>query len=202
MLSLRVLDHNSEERAMADVVRMSSEAKIEAAMRRSLPRLGPDARAQVEAMLSPESLAIIGGTVIVWAGSHFFGVGEVADVILLVVGFTLLGTSAYDGARELIAFAQTALGATNDAAVDEAAEHFSRAVVILGITTISAILLRKSASGVVKRGAPRMEPMPNVGRPPLPGTPPPHHPSRLVAQWGARHHGRLGEHRHSAQSNP
>jgi len=38
---------------MADVARMSAGEKIEAAMRRSLPRLGPEASVQVEAMLSP-----------------------------------------------------------------------------------------------------------------------------------------------------
>jgi len=157
---------------MADVARMSAAEKIEEAMRRSLPRLGPDARMQVEAMLSPASLAIITATLIAWAGSHFIGVGEIADIILLVAGFALLGMSAYSGAKELVSFARAALGATNDAALDEAAEHFSRAVVILGVTTISAILLRKSASGVLRRGAPKMQAMPNVGRPPAPGTPP------------------------------
>ncbi len=157
---------------MVDVAGLGSEAKIEEAMRRSLPRLEPDARAQVEAMLSPASLAIIAGTLIAWAGAHFVGVGEIVDIALLVVGFTLLGTSAYEGAKELVAFAHSALSAATESALDEAAEHFSRAVVILGITTISAILLRKSASGIIKRGPPRTQPMPRVGPPPQPGTPP------------------------------
>jgi len=156
---------------MADVATMSRETKIQEAMRRSLPRLGPDARAQVEAMLSPTSLAIIGATLVAWAGSHFFGIGEIVDIILLIVGFSMLGVSVFEGAQELMAFADSALGATNDAALDEAADHFAKAVVILGISTISAILLRKSASSVIKRGPPQIHKMPNVGRPPAPGTP-------------------------------
>jgi len=157
---------------MAQVATMSRESKIQEAMRRSLPRLGPDARAQVEAMLSPASLAIIGSTLVVWAGSHFFGIGEIVDIVLLVVGFSLLGVSVLEGAKELMAFAETALGAVDEAELDKAAEHFARAVVILGISTISAILLRKSASSVIKRGAPHIHRMPNIGKPPAPGTPP------------------------------
>lgn len=88
------------------------------------------------------------------------------------MGFTLLGMSAYEGAKELVAFARAALGATSEAALDEAAEHFARAVVILGISTISAILLRKSASRVIKRPPPRVQAMPRVGSLPTPGTPP------------------------------
>jgi hypothetical protein len=42
-----------------------------------------EGRAVVEALLKPETLAIIAGTLVVWAGSHFLGVGEIVDVILL-----------------------------------------------------------------------------------------------------------------------
>jgi hypothetical protein len=69
-----------------EIARMSSADKIGEAMRRSLPHLPEGARALVESMLSPGSLALIAGTIAVWAGSHFFGVGEVVDVILLGVG--------------------------------------------------------------------------------------------------------------------
>lgn len=75
---------------MADVARMSKETRIQESMRRSLNRLGPSARSQVEAMLSPSSIAIICTTLVAWAGSHFFGVGEIVDMILLVVGFSRL----------------------------------------------------------------------------------------------------------------
>jgi hypothetical protein len=68
---------------------LSAQDKIGKAIRRSLPMLPAEAQHLVQAMLSPESLAIVASTLIVWAGSHFFGVGEIADIILLGMGFTL-----------------------------------------------------------------------------------------------------------------
>jgi hypothetical protein len=68
-----------------DVAQMSGVDKVGEAMRRSLPHLPSEARATIQLMLRPESLAIVAGTVVVWAGSHFFGVGEIVDVILLAV---------------------------------------------------------------------------------------------------------------------
>jgi hypothetical protein len=156
---------------MADVSEMSSQGRIEEAIRRSLPRLGPEAREQVLAMLSPASLVIVSATLVAWAGSHAFGVGEIVDIVLLVVGFSLLGWSVLEGARELVAFAETALKATNDSQIDVAAEHFARAIAILGISTVSAILLHRGASAAVRRGAPAFRSLPDVGPPPAPGAP-------------------------------
>jgi len=70
-------------------------------MRRSLPLLPAEARHQVQALISPESLAIIAGTLLLWAGSHLFGAGEIVDVILLTVGFAVLGLSVFSGGQEL-----------------------------------------------------------------------------------------------------
>jgi hypothetical protein len=72
---------------------LGAQEKISDALRRSLPLLPLEARQQVEALLTPTSIALVAGTLIVWAGSHVIGIGEIADVILLVVGFTVLGTS-------------------------------------------------------------------------------------------------------------
>ena len=157
---------------MGDVSRMSKQEKIGEAMRRSLPLLPAEAQEQVKAMLTPTSLSIAAGTLIVWAGSHFFGVGEIVDVILLVVGAAFLGLSVFSGAGELYDFATTAINAQNDAALDEAAKHFAKAVNILGITVISAILLKKSANPVIARGRPQIRPMPRLGVPPAAGVRP------------------------------
>jgi hypothetical protein len=156
---------------MADVKTMSTQEKIGEAIRRSLPLLPAEAREQVKAMLTPESLAIISGTLVVWAGSHFFGVGEIVDVILLVIGFAAVGLGVFSGAEELYNFATTAINAQLDADLDRAAQHFAKAVNILGITVISAILLKKSANQVVARGKPQIKPMPKVGPPPPGGAP-------------------------------
>jgi hypothetical protein len=151
---------------MVDVAAMSSQEKIAECLRRSLPLMPSEARRQVEAMVSPESLAIVSGTILVWGGSHIFGIGEVVDLILLAVGFALLGGSIFAGARELYDFCVGAVNAHEEPDLDAAARHFSIAIGILGISTISAVLFRGSARAVVVRGRPQVRAMPNVGPPP------------------------------------
>lgn len=156
---------------MSNVAGMRNDQKVAEAMRRSLPHLPAEARNHVLALLEPSSIAIISGTLLVWAGSHFFGVGEIVDVILLGVGFGLLGMAVVTGAEELYKFATTALNARTDADLDIAGRHFAQAVAILGISVISTLLLRKSARAASSRGRPTVRPLPNVGKTPPPGTP-------------------------------
>jgi hypothetical protein len=154
---------------MSNVAGMRSDQKVAEAMRRSLPHLPAEARNQVLALLEPSSIAIISGTLLIWAGSHFFGVGEIVDVILLGVGFGLLGMAVFTGAEALHAFATTALNARTDADLDIAGRHFAQAVAILGISVISTLLLRKSARAASSRGRPTVRPLPNVGTGPAAG---------------------------------
>ncbi len=154
---------------MPDTLTLSATERVGEAMRRSLPLLPGEARGTVEAMLQPEALAIVAGTLVVWAGSHFFGVGEVVDIILLVVGFAALGMSVFSGAGELSEFTTKAVNGRTSADLDEAAGHFAKAVMLLGISAIQAMLLRGAAKPVVQRGMPRVEPLPDVGTPPPAG---------------------------------
>jgi hypothetical protein len=75
------------------VAALSSRDKIREAILRSKKYLPAALAAQVEAFLTPENLALMTATVAVWAGSHFFGVGEVVDVGLLLVGAFFVGWS-------------------------------------------------------------------------------------------------------------
>ena len=97
-------------------------------MKRSLPLLPMEARGVVEGMLRPETLAIVSGTLVVWAGSHLFGVGEIVDLALLALGVAALGFAVFDGAGELYAFATIAIDASSLAQLDEAGQRFARAV--------------------------------------------------------------------------
>lgn len=111
----------------------------------------------------------MGASVVAWAGSHAIGVGEFVDVILLAVGTVALGFSVFEGARELLAFATTAIRAHSEADLDRAGKHFAQAVTILGISTIQAVLLRGGARAVRARGVPRFRRMARVGEPPAAG---------------------------------
>jgi hypothetical protein len=148
------------------VLQMTTQEKVEAAIRLSLPLMSGETRAQVQALISPQSLMIITGTLVLWAGSHFFGVGEIVDVIGLLVGFALLGASVLEGARSLYDFANGSVGARSEDDLKRAAQAFAHAVNVLGISAISAVLLHRSSTAAWSRGAPRVRPMVQVGTPP------------------------------------
>ena len=174
-----------------DVRRMSQQEKIGEALLRSIPLLPAETQAQVRAMLTPESLKIIAGTLILWAGSHFVGVGEFVDIILLGVGVGTIGFGVFGGVEALYNFATTAINAQTVADLDRAAKYFAEAVNILGITIISSLLLKKSAHSVLDRGRPMIRPMPYVGKQPPAGTPPISRPQSLpdgkfgaTDEWG------------------
>jgi len=144
--------------ALLPVSSMSIDDKVKEALQRSIPLLPTEAREQIEAMLTPESLAIIAGTLVIWAGSHFFGVGEIVDVILLVIGFALLGPAVWTTATELYEFGKQAISAKTQGDLNSAAEHFAKAVVVGGITIITAVLLRSNVGAVRARGGVTVKP--------------------------------------------
>jgi len=151
------------------ITRMSDSDKIGEAIRRSLPHIPSDARAVVSSLLLPQSLGIIAGTLVVWAGSHVFGVGEIVDIILLGIGVIALGFAVFEGAAELYDFAVGAIGARSEADLEKAGRHFAYAVTLLGVSTIQAILLRGQGRAVMARGRPQIYPRPYVGLPPPAG---------------------------------
>jgi hypothetical protein len=153
----------------AEIARMSNTDKVGEAMRRSLSHMPADARGVVEGLIQPQSLAIIAGTLVVWAGSHLFGVGEVVDIILFAVGGVMLGFSVFEGAGELFDFGHKAINARTDADLESAGQHFARAVVILGISTIQAVLMRGQGKTVIARGRPQVYPRTRLPPPPPSG---------------------------------
>lgn len=151
-------------------VRMSSADKIGEAIRLSLPHIPAEAQATVRSLLHPHSLAIVAGTLAVWAGSHAFGVGEIVDVVLLGIGVATFGFAVFEGASELCSFVTGAQNAQSEADLEKAGQHFARAVTLLGISTLQAVLLRGQGKVVSARSwPPKIYSLPNLGFSPIPG---------------------------------
>lgn len=129
--------------------------RVAEAMRRSIPLLPAEAANAVKSLTSPESLLIVTGTLTLWAGAQFFGVGEIADIILLVLGGVFLGKGVIELAQELWQFANLTILGSTDKDTDEAAKHFAKAVMLAGVDIVTAILLRR---GVKYRGVRSTEP--------------------------------------------
>lgn len=135
-------------------LRWSSTERIRESIIRSKNHLPSAVGHQLDALLTAESLAILAGTLTVWAGSHFFGVGEIVDVGLLLVGAFFVGWSITDVARDLLDFALKSVNARSDADIDRAAQSLARAIITGGLTAVMALLLKRSATSVQNtRGA-------------------------------------------------
>jgi hypothetical protein len=162
---------------MANVATMTVNQRLAEVLTRSKRYFGPDIGRFIDSLLSPTNLAILGGTLVAWAGSHLFGVGEIVDVLLLVVGAFSIGWSIEEVGQKLYTFADRTINAQSDADLDVAAQAFSRAVVLAGVTTIMALLLRRSVKEIqLTRGAnvldamrPRNPGLPAVGSDPAAG---------------------------------
>jgi hypothetical protein len=152
-----------------DIGRMTSNEKLAEAMRRSLSYLPAQSGSAVMALLKPETLVIITGTLVVWAASHFFGVGEIVDLILLGAGVVVLGFAVFEGADALSDFVAIAIDANSDADLETAGRHFARALTLLGVSTIQAVLLKGRAGVVMARSAVKIHPRIKVDVPPPAG---------------------------------
>jgi hypothetical protein len=175
---------------------MSDAEKVGEAIRRALPLIGPEAREEASKLLDPLVLATVAGVLTAWVISHFVGIGEIVDVILLAAGVFAIGMSVFDGVSELFQFANAALHASGESDLDNAAKHFADAVAILGIQAVLSVLLRSAPrtfrGGRVKVGAPPPFARGAVSRPPLRSTralPPAH---GETGAWGDIVISRLG----------
>jgi hypothetical protein len=151
---------------------MSAADKVTEAMQRSLSKLPGDVASALQALFSPANLAIMAGGIVVWVGSHAFGIGEIVDILLLGVGVFALGWSVFSGAEKLLDFAAAAVNATSESDLDTAAGYFAEAVTILGVAAIQAFLLRgqvRQAEPVLVNRGPTIKPRLDVGTPPPPG---------------------------------
>lgn len=143
--------------------------KVGEAMRCGLRYMPADTARLVMQMLTPASIATIAATVAAWAVSQAFGIGEIVDAILLVAGVASLGLSVFSGGRELVAFMKGAVQARTHNDLDRAGQHFARAVAILGVSFVEAVLMKGRGRVIAERGRPTVKPRMEMDEPPVDG---------------------------------
>jgi hypothetical protein len=79
---------------------------------------------------------------VLWAGSHAFGIGEAIDILLLATGAIFIGREAIDALDHLVKFARLAVQGSSVHDLDEAARHLSAAVTIIGVNVVLVLLTR------------------------------------------------------------
>lgn len=151
--------------ATVNISGLSSVEKISQAMLGAGSKIPGEAGAALKSMLTPQNLSIMAGVVALWVGSHAFGIGAIIDIILLSVGAAALGWSVFEGAEELYKFATTATSASSEQDLDLASEHFAKAVTILGLSAIQAMLLKgqvKPMAAKIRSGPMSFKPQPRI----------------------------------------
>ena len=148
---------------MAEVASWPFEKRLEETFTRCLPKLGPEARTQLAALITPEAIVIIAGVLIAWVVSHAFGVGEIIDIIILAVGVVSIGLAIFTGLDHLYDFAVGTYQARTEKDLDAAADHLAKAIGILGIQAVLAVLFRGAKMPQTVRGS-----RPPAGPPPPP----------------------------------
>ena len=150
---------------------MTFEERLGSVLERTASKVGPAIGAQLRAVIEPKSLAIMAGVLIAWVALHGVAVGEIVDGIVAVVGFVSIGIAVFSGIDELFEFGRDAYTAKTEAGLDAAADHLAKAIAILGIQAVLAVLFRgRPATRRAGAGAP---PPPSPGfryRPTTTGT--------------------------------
>lgn len=135
----------------------TTEEKLEEAFRRTLPLLPGELREELASLLTPETIAVVAAVLVIWGASHFIGVGEIVDVILLITGGVMLGVTALDVGKDLFAFGSKSTGTKTEADLDEAAEHLANAIAVGGVNVVMAVLLKRSPKALRGPGAPKQK---------------------------------------------
>jgi hypothetical protein len=132
---------------MAEVASLDFPGRLGEVFQRTLPKLKPNVRDQLAAIIEPASLGIVAGVLTAWIIGHAFGVGEIIDIVIVVLGVASIGLVIFTGLDELYEFASDTYSATNDDGLNAAAEHLARAIAILGIEAVLAVLFKGRPAG-------------------------------------------------------
>jgi uncharacterized membrane protein YeaQ/YmgE (transglycosylase-associated protein family) len=125
-----------------DVSKWPFERRLSTTLEITVPRLAPEAANQLGAMISPEAVATIAAVLLAWVVSHAFGLGEIIDIILGVVGAIAIGWAIFDAIDHLYDFAMGVQKATRVQDLHTAADHLAKAIAILGIQAVLAFLFK------------------------------------------------------------
>jgi hypothetical protein len=132
-----------------DIGKMSVEDRLKLVVESAASRLAPSVGRQLLTLIEPKSLAIMAAVLVAWTGAQFLGVGEIADFIVLIGGYAMLGGVAVQAARLLFESARLVIQAKDKKDIDTAGAILAEVVSLIGVQGTLALLLSKP-SGALK----------------------------------------------------
>jgi hypothetical protein len=130
--------------ASARFKQLSNTEKLGVALRSTARSVGPEVGSKLQKLISPTNLAIMAGALAIWVGAHATPIGWVVDIGMVGLGVVALGAEAVKVMRELHAFAMGVIKAQSEADLIAAGQHLAKAIAIVGVDVVVAILLKKA----------------------------------------------------------
>lgn len=134
------------------VGRMSLEDRFQRVLSLTVPKLPGEIREEFAAILTPANIAIMVGVLAAWAASHYFGIGFIVDLILLVTGVLLVGWQVLSAAGDLYDCVKITWAAATTADLDRAATHLANFIAVVGVAAFMAIIAKGAKGQVAKLG--------------------------------------------------
>lgn len=116
------------------------------------PKLPGEIQEEFMNMLTPTNLAIMVGVLAAWAGSHYIGIGFIADAILLIGGVALLGWQIFSAAEDFMNAISVTYNARTKRDLDTAATHLANFIAVVGVSVLMALLLKRVAGSKGAKG--------------------------------------------------
>lgn len=127
---------------VGEVAGMDIEDRFVEVLKRTAPLLPGEIRDEFLALLAPKNLLIMAGVLAAWAASHYFGVGEVIDVLLLIGGFVALGYQVFTAASDFASAIKLTANAKTSYDLDQAAQHMAKFVAVVGVAIFTALVMK------------------------------------------------------------
>jgi RHS repeat-associated protein len=117
---------------MQEIDAMGAVDRLKLALEKGVERLPGKVKeafqSELKTLLSQETLTQLSLGLGLWAVGHAFGVSQVVDGVLGVIGLVMFGTKAIDITKDLYFFLDNALNAKSDADFEAAGEHFANGI--------------------------------------------------------------------------
>ena len=113
------------------------------------PKLPGEVQEEFANMLTPTNLAIMVGVLAAWAGSHYVGIGFIADAVLLIGGVALLGWQIFSAAEDFMNAITVTYNARTRRDLDTAAAHLANFIAVVGVSDV--LLMFAGIKNKIKR---------------------------------------------------
>ena len=130
------------------VAASSPEDKLLRAAQLALHKLPVGMRAEFAALFEPKALAATTALLGAWAAAHATPRGWAVDVGMLLLGLVSMGALVFVALEHLERYVRLALAARDERGLDAAANELARAIAIVGVQTLVALITRRAATRV------------------------------------------------------